>query len=260
VLSTESWRLHSRPRPPSKSSRRLDDSGTSVAHCRSGSRAALLAREHGVAPANQGVCMQRNEEPGVSKNTRRFGHSMESIYSDDETGFWLTVIENEAARVVARLGAEVFEPEVEGLDDASGDKDRRARPRRLPLGLRRGRAGRPREEHPGAVTLALGARRGQEHGAHAGGRMRRRLVLLRRRRWRWLLERRPRRRVQAKRRVASAAADGLGTGALARAPRGEMALPLQLQQLMLLQEMELQTDAVGWGASGQQNKAVDGVT
>jgi hypothetical protein len=87
--------------------------------------------------------------------------------------------------------------------------------------------------------------------------MHRRLVVLRRR---WLLERRPRRRVQAKRRVACAAADGLGTGALARAPRGDMALPLQLQQLMLLQEMELQTDAVGWGASGQQNKAVDGVT
>lgn len=171
------------------------------------------------------------------------------------------MIENEAARVVARLRAEVFEPEVEGLDDASGDKNRRrTRPRRPPLGLRRGRAGRPGEEHPGAVTLALGARRGQEHRAHAGGRMHRRLVVLLLLRRRWLLERRPRRRVQAKRRVASAAADGLGTGALARAPRGEMALPLQLQQLMLLQEMELQTDAVGWGASGQQNKAVDGVT
>ena len=85
------------------------------------------------------------------------------------------------------------------------------------------------------------------------------LLLLRLRRR--LLERRPRRRVQAKRRVACAAADGLGTGALARAPRGDMALPLQLQQLMLLQEMELQTDAVRWGASGtEQRERGDGVT
>ena len=37
---------------------------------------------------------------------------------------WLTVIENEAARV-ARLGAEVFKVEVESLDDASRDKNRR---------------------------------------------------------------------------------------------------------------------------------------
>jgi len=34
------------------------------------------------------------------------------------------VIENEAARV-ARLGAEVFKVEVESLDDANGDKNRR---------------------------------------------------------------------------------------------------------------------------------------
>lgn len=66
-----------------------------------------------------------------------------------------------------------------------------------------------------------------------------------------LLKRGPRRRVQPKRRVASAsaAADGLGTGALARAPRrggGKLlALPLQLEQLLLLQEMELQTNREG---------------
>jgi len=36
----------------------------------------------------------------------------------------VTVIKNEAAGV-ARLGAEVFKVEVESLDDASGDKNRR---------------------------------------------------------------------------------------------------------------------------------------
>jgi len=59
------------------------------------------------------------------------------------------------------------------------------------------------------------------------------------------LKRGPRRRVQTGRRVAAAAANGLRNRALARAPRrgrGKVALSLQLEQLLLLEEMELQTD------------------
>lgn len=61
-----------------------------------------------------------------------------------------------------------------------------------------------------------------------------------------LLERGPRRRVQTGGRVAAnAAADGLRACALARAPRrgrGQVELSLQLEELLLLEEMELQTD------------------
>lgn len=90
-------------------------------------------------------------------------------------------------------------------------------------------ASRPGKKHASAVTLALGAGRGEEHGTHARGRSRRRMVgvvvvVVR------LLRREARRRVQTKQRVAADAADGLGACALARAPRrgsGKLvALPL----------------------------------
>ena len=72
------------------------------------------------------------------------------------------------------------------------------------------------------------------------------------------LKRGPRRRVQTGRRVAAAAANGLRTSALARAPRrghGQVALVLQLEQLLLLEEMELQTDeGTKWKASGLQER------
>lgn len=102
-------------------------------------------------------------------------------------------------------------------------------PRRTCLFLRLCRgASRPGKKHASAVTLALGAGRGEEHGTHARGRSRRRVVVvvvvLR------LLKREARRRVQTKQRVAADAPDGLGACALARAPRrgsGKvLALPL----------------------------------
>uniref|UniRef100_A0A0A9ATC5 Uncharacterized protein n=1 Tax=Arundo donax TaxID=35708 RepID=A0A0A9ATC5_ARUDO len=102
----------------------------------------------------------------------------------------------------------------------------------LRLGWGPGRAG---EEDAGAGALALGAGWGKEHRAHASRRRRRRVALL------WLLKRGPRRRAQTKMGVA-AAATGLGTGALARGPRrrsGQLTLPLQREQLLLLEEMEL---------------------
>lgn len=174
------------------------------------------------------------------------------------------MIKNKAAWVT-RLRAEVVEVEIESLDDASRDQNRRTpctkregenlvmscmfkqrtaarypvavstkrtgkmilHHRRTCLFLRLCRgASRPGKKHASAVTLALGAGRGEEHGTHARGRSRRRVVVMVLR----LRKREARRRVQAKQRVASDAAYGLGACALARAPRrgsGKLvALPL----------------------------------
>jgi hypothetical protein len=96
-------------------------------------------------------------------------------------------------------------------------------------------SGRARKEDAGAGALTLGTGRSEENRPHAGSRLR--LCMKRRR----LLQRRPRRRVQAERRVA-ATAGALCTGApLLRAPCLEMAFPLLLQQLLLLEEVELHT-------------------
>jgi hypothetical protein len=148
------------------------------------------------------------------------------------------VIENETAGV-ARLGAEVVEVEIERLHDTGGDKNSRAAC--LSLGLRRC-AGRAREEDAGAVALALGAGRGEEHGAHAAAAATpdsgcRRVLLL--------LQGRPRRRVHVDRRRGDSAPGGLRRCRLPRAPRGgrgEMPIPLQLQQLLLLEEMKLKQE------------------
>jgi len=98
------------------------------------------------------------------------------------------------------------------------------------------------DEHAGAGALALGARRGEEEGAHAcRGRQRRRLLLLVP-----LLERGPRGRVEDIWRRRSVPG---GTGTMrpsnTRAPRrrrsdGELPLPLVLEKLLLLQGIKLQ--------------------
>jgi hypothetical protein len=97
------------------------------------------------------------------------------------------------------------------------------------LGLGGG-AGLAGDEHAGARAFRFAAGRAEEHGAHAG-RGRRLLV--------GLLQRWPAGGVQTKRRADADA--GAVRSPRRRCCRGELLLPLLLQQLPLLQEVELET-------------------
>lgn len=174
------------------------------------------------------------------------------------------MIKSEAARVDG-TGPEVLDVEIERLHDARREKDGGAGCCQMPSRTRNqpkdhkesswietrkfgtrcaptwllpglgGGAGLAGDEHAGAGALALGAGRGEEHGAHAG-RARRRLLRLQ--------QRGPGGRVEGVRRGNKAGAGGSFWPADARAPRRrrsgrELLLLLMLEHLLLLQGVEL---------------------